>query len=281
MCNKSESLKQKDQFKPRDLLDISQKQLENGNSVCLIHKIPENNHIEDAEHSSASLNTDGLCAVVSSEGKMYGNCPESVISEARKNIDKRRTKIVSEGEAEYFLDTLSIPSKLILFGGGHVARAIAPLALNAGFQVTVCDNRDGFAVESYFPECSHFTGSYLDFISNLSVDLGTYIIILTHGHTHDLECLREVIHLPSAYLGMIGSKAKVAHCYNQLAEEGVEQNLFERIHAPVGLDIGAETPEEIAVSIIAEIIAARSGRHELSCSMKADYIPAAFSKSSI
>ncbi|MBE7009811.1 MAG: xanthine dehydrogenase [Ruminococcaceae bacterium] len=146
--------------------------------------------------------------------------------------------------------------RLILLGGGHVARALAEVAAALDFAVTVVDDRPAFANRERFPRaeqivCDAFEGA----IRALDVRAGDYVCVLTRGHRWDRECLQELLRgTEPSYLGMIGSKRRVRGLLDALAEEGFDRAALQRIHAPIGLMIGAVTPEEIAVSIAAQLI---------------------------
>jgi len=145
--------------------------------------------------------------------------------------------------------------QIIILGGGHIAIPLVKMASILGYSTVVVDDRPSFASVARFPEadqviCSDF-GSFL---KGLEAGAQTFIVIVTRGHRHDLECLRETINQPAAYIGMIGSLRKVKGVVKQLELEGVPGERLREVYSPIGLDIGAETPEEIAVSIMAEIV---------------------------
>jgi xanthine dehydrogenase accessory factor len=168
--------------------------------------------------------------------------------------------VLCGGTVALLLEPLGNQERLIVFGAGHIGQALVPLAARAGFGVTVVDNRPEFASAERFPDAERVVvGPYDEVLTQLRFDPHTYIVIVTHGHTHDAEVLRRCIDQPSAYLGMIGSRHKVAAVKKHLEEQGVAPDRIAAVHAPVGLAIGAETPFEIAVSILAQMIAVRRG----------------------
>ncbi len=161
------------------------------------------------------------------------------------------------GAMDVLIEPLSAQEHLHLFGAGHVGGAIAPLARRLGFVVHVYDERDEWLTPERFPECERIEKDPRRALP----DLGPrdYGVIVTHSHQLDQDLLEALIGQPWAYLGMIGSRSKVAKFSMRLRAAGVEQELFERVHAPIGLDIGAETPAEIAVAVAAELVRIRRG----------------------
>ncbi len=160
------------------------------------------------------------------------------------------------------------PATLLIIGGGHVGKALAVIGRVCGFSIEVVDDRPEFASAERFPEADRITcGRFDEVLSDYPIDASTYVVCVTRGHKHDETSLREVIASPAAYVGMIGSKRRVRAVLQHLVEEGVDPEAAERVHTPIGLDIGAETPEEIAVSIMAEIIQARRGGSGASMSL--------------
>ncbi len=144
-----------------------------------------------------------------------------------------------------------------LFGGGHVSLAVARVAHLAGFGIAIVDDREAFANAERFPMAAEIHASYEDAFAKIQPNAASYLVIVTRGHKEDMRVLAWTVGTAARYIGMIGSKRKVIAVYKALEKEGIALHTFERIHAPVGLDIGALTPEEIAVSIVAELIAVR------------------------
>ena len=151
----------------------------------------------------------------------------------------------------------------LLFGGGHVARPTARLAAMVGFDVWVFDDRQSFVTRRRFPHAHHLRvlDSYERAFADLSVDSDSYVVIITRGHLHDKIVLAQALATDAGYIGMIGSRHKRDAIYKALRAEGVDPRRIERVHCPVGVAIGAETPEEIAVSIVAEMILQRSRKN--------------------
>lgn len=164
-------------------------------------------------------------------------------------------------EVELFVEPVLSDPLLYIFGGGHVSAQIVPLASRVGFKTVVMDDRADFADPARFPEAEAVhCFPYEDVVARVPVDASSYLIIVTRGHLNDKTVLEQALRTGAGYIGMIGSRRKKAMIYERLLEEGFTKSDLERVCAPIGLDIGAETPEEIAVSIVAELIQVRAGR---------------------
>jgi len=199
-------------------------------------------------------------------GKIYGGLGHEVegqLSEATKKVmeTKRPGKTNLPDGAEVFLEPISSNPTVYIFGGGHVSRQIVPIASRVGFKVIVVDDREEFTRPQDLPGASEIHRLPFDGVmERLPVDEDSYLVIVTRGHIHDKEVLAQALRTSARYIGMIGSKRKRDIIYRKLLEEGFSQEGLNRVHSPIGLDIGAETPEEIAVSIVAELIKVRAGR---------------------
>jgi xanthine dehydrogenase accessory factor len=160
-----------------------------------------------------------------------------------------------------FVEPILSDPVLYIFGGGHVSAQIIPLASKVGFKVEVIDDRPEFADPKKFPDAAKVHQfAFEGVLAKISVDESSYLVIVTRGHIHDKTVLDQCLRTKAKYIGMIGSRRKKAMIYEKLLEEGFTKSDLDRVHAPIGLDIGAETPEEIAVSIVAELIQVRAGR---------------------
>lgn len=161
-------------------------------------------------------------------------------------------------------------ARLILFGGGHVSLEVAWLADRLGFEVIVADDREEFANRMRFPMAQQILACPMDqAIENLSYGPGTYVVILTRGHLHDMEVLAKMVERETTYLGMIGSRRKREMIYAELLSRGVRQEMLNTVHSPIGIKMPAETPAEIAVSIVAELISVRAEQQSQSKPKKA------------
>jgi xanthine dehydrogenase accessory factor len=166
--------------------------------------------------------------------------------------------LVCGGSLDVFIEPILATPTLYLFGGGHVSLAISKVASVAGFETVIVDDRPAFASKERFPDAIEtHAGPWDETFLQLSLNDLSYIVIATRGHKGDLACLRWALTSPARFIGMIGSKRKLIEFSNLLDAEGVSPDQFDRVHSPVGLDIGAITPQEIAVSVVAEMIAVR------------------------
>ncbi len=162
------------------------------------------------------------------------------------------------GEAVVFLEVLAPPEELVIVGAGHIAVPLARMAKVLDFQVTIIDDRSAFANRGRFPEADRVIAADIEkTVADLPIDPRTYLVLVTRGHTLDQAALMRVIHKPAAYIGMIGSQRRVRAVLDHLRRMGVAEEHIRRVYAPIGLRIGAETPAEIATSILAELVAVR------------------------
>ena len=162
---------------------------------------------------------------------------------------------------EVYIEPLEAAPNLYLVGGGHVAFHLAKIAANISFRVHVLDDREKFANTERFPDAVEVTVDTIPhWLQQATLPQDAYVVILTRGHRYDLDALRALAPRDLRYLGLIGSRAKVARLYDVLREEALPLKQLQKVHAPVGLSIGAVTPQEIAVSILAELIAVKYGK---------------------
>jgi xanthine dehydrogenase accessory factor len=174
------------------------------------------------------------------------------------DAEKAEDGMICGGDLEVFIEPILTPPALYIFGGGHIALALTKMGKLCGFDITVVDDRAEFASSGRFPGAEvifaeEFAGSF----DRVKIDKSSYIVIVTHGHKYDEVVLEWALTTPAKYIGMIGSKTKNETIYSHLRSRGVSQKNLDRVHAPIGLAIEAQTPEEIAVSILAEIIEVR------------------------
>ncbi len=160
------------------------------------------------------------------------------------------------GEADVFMELSGRPDRLFIFGGGHVGQALVKAAAGLNFKIAVIDDRQDILNQYNAPVETVLTDP--DFNDNFpALDCDSYVVIVTHGHKGDRSVLEKVIGQNCAYVGMIGSKAKIARIFEELKKSGIKESLLKKVHSPIGLDIGAESPYEIAISIAAELIAVK------------------------
>jgi xanthine dehydrogenase accessory factor len=188
---------------------------------------------------------------------MESEKPRSLTFNLNQN-PKYDTGLVCGGTLDIFIEPILPPALLYIFGAGHVSANLYSVARAAGFEVSVVDDREAYANRDRFPEAKEVIAE--DFeraMALITPNESSYIVIVTRGHRDDMRVLRWAVQTQARYIGMIGSKRKTISIFRELTNEGLSAKLFERVHAPVGLDIGAITPEEIAVAITAELIAVR------------------------
>ena len=207
-------------------------------------------------------------------GTIGGGCVEAEVWQAAREVieqakprtltfnlnnnPKYDSGLVCGGTLDVFVEPVLPIPQLYLFGAGHVSLHVYKVARLAGFDVTVVDDRDAYANRERFPEARELYADDFDqACAKLSLNENSYLVIVTRGHRDDMRVLRWAANTPARYVGMIGSKRKVIEIYKELEREGIPKERLDRVHAPVGLDIGAITPEEIAVAIVAELIAVR------------------------
>jgi xanthine dehydrogenase accessory factor len=171
--------------------------------------------------------------------------------------------LICGGTLEVFVEPLLPQPVLYVFGGGHISSAVARAASSVGFAIAIADDRERFANAERFPMAGEIYTTYEDAFEKIKPNASSYLLIVTRGHKDDMRVLAWAVRTDARYIGMIGSKRKVLSVYKALEKEGYSVGEFERVHAPVGLDIGALSPEEIAISITAELIAVRRNAQNL------------------
>jgi xanthine dehydrogenase accessory factor len=192
---------------------------------------------------------------------------QAILKEADNRLSKEDSRQVilelpgTAGKAEVFFEVLTAIRKAIIVGAGHLAIPLVQIAKMLGFHVTVLDDRVIYANRDRFPQADEvLAGDMAETLSQMEITPQTYIILITRGHQFDEPCLRAVIHKPAKYIGMIGSKRRIKACFIRFRDEDkIPEELLKRVYAPIGLDINAESPEEIALSIIAEMVKVRRG----------------------
>lgn len=239
-----------------------------GQRGALATIVHTNGSIPSYESSRMLVREDGSIA-----GTIGGGCVEAEVWAAAKEVigseQPRKMAfhlnhdaaydagLICGGTLEIFVEPILPQPMLYLFGGGHVSIATARAAGDAGFAIGIVDDREMFANAERFPMAAEIYASYEDAFGKIRPNASSYLVIVTRGHKDDMRVLAWAVGTEARYIGMIGSKRKVLSVYDALAKDGFSPAQFERVHAPVGLDIGALTPEEIAVSIVAELIAVR------------------------
>jgi xanthine dehydrogenase accessory factor len=195
------------------------------------------------------------------------NVLEAIVQESEARLREEQSKLVSlnlpetAGKLEVFFEVMPAPPKLLVVGAGHIAVPLVKIAKILDFDVTVIDDRILYANRERFPAADEvLVGDMAQILKEKPITPSTYIVLITRGHKYDEPCLREIIHSPAKYIGMIGSKRRIKACFERFRnEEKIAEEVIERVYAPIGLDIATETPEEIALSILAEVVKVRRG----------------------
>jgi xanthine dehydrogenase accessory factor len=210
-------------------------------------------------------------------GTIGGGCYENdAFWKAREAITHRRpqlvhyelsddfaqeTGLICGGQMDVYIEPIEPSPELYIVGAGHVGFHLAKLANDVGFRVHVVDDREKFANRERFPHAAEVLAEDIpSWLARTRLPPHAYVVIVTRGHTNDLEALRALAPRDLRYLGLIGSRAKVARIYDALTADQMPADVLKQVHAPIGLDIGAVTPQEIAVSILAELIAVKHGK---------------------
>jgi xanthine dehydrogenase accessory factor len=251
-----------------DLFEEIVKMRRAGRRGALATIVHTNGSIPSYESSRMLVREDGSIA-----GTIGGGCVEADVWAAAKEVMQKEAPrkmvfnlnneasydngLICGGTLEVFVEPILPQPVVILFGGGHISTALAKAASAAGFGVSVVDDREAFANAERFPMAQEIFTSYEDAYEKIQPNASTYLVIVTRGHRDDMRVLAWAVRTDARYVGMIGSKRKVLSVYKALEAEGYKPDEFERVYAPMGLEIGALSPEEIAISIVAELIAVR------------------------
>src|ERR1700758_2046501 len=239
-----------------------------GQRGALATIVHTNGSIPSYESSRMLVREDGSLA-----GTIGGGCVEAEVWAAAKEVMQEEAPrkmvfhlnneasydngLICGGTLEVFVEPILPQPVAYLFGGGHVSMAVAKAAYAAGFGIVVVDDREAFANKERFPMAQEVFTSYKDAFEKIRPNAANYLVIVTRGHKEDMRVLAWAVRTDARYVGMIGSKRKVMSVYKALENEGYQPEEFEHVYAPMGLDIGALSPEEIAVSIVAELVAVR------------------------
>jgi xanthine dehydrogenase accessory factor len=265
-----------------------------GQKCALATIVQVRGSIPSFESAKLLVREDGSMA-----GTIGGGCVEAEVwNAAREVMETEKPKhmsfnlgqdaaydngLICGGQLDVFVEPVIPPPRAIIFGAGHISKSLCKVANLAGFSTTIVDNRDSFANRERFPEADEiFAEEYEEVFPKLTVHESTYLIIVTRGHRDDMRVLRWAVTTQARYVAMIGSKRKVISVVKELEKDGLSRAQLDRIYAPMGLEIGAISPEEIAVSVAAEMIAVRrnpkSDWRSLSMSVFADESSRALAK---
>jgi xanthine dehydrogenase accessory factor len=244
--------------------------LRNLGQKCALATIVEvNGSIPSYESAKMLVREDG-----SMMGTVGGGCVEAEVwNAAREVLETEKPRhlsfslgedaaydqgLICGGQLNIFVEPVIPQPRAFIFGGGHVSKSISRVATLAGFSTSIVDNREAFANRERFPEAeATYAEEYEDVFPRLPVNSSSYLVIVTRGHRDDMRVLRWAVSTPAKYIAMIGSKRKTIAVVKELEKEGLPREAFQRVFAPMGLEIGAESPEEIAISVVAEMIAVR------------------------
>jgi len=251
-----------------DLFEEIVKMRRGGQRGALATIVHTNGSIPSYESSRMLVREDGSMA-----GTIGGGCVEAEVWAAAKEVMQKEAPrkmvfhlnheasydngLICGGTLEVFVEPILPQPVAYLFGGGHVSMAVAKAAHAAGFGIAVVDDREAFANKERFPMAQEVFTSYESAFEKIRPNAASYLVIVTRGHKEDMRVLAWAVRTDARYVGMIGSRRKVMSVYKGLENEGYKREEFERVYAPMGLDIGALSPEEIAVSIVAELVAVR------------------------
>ena len=183
---------------------------------------------------------------------------KSIHYELNSSNSENALHMACGGNVDVFIKVFKGREELLVVGGGHIGVKLCQVAKILGYHVTIVDERKEYLNKDRFPDADELkVGNIGEILEKHPVSDKTSIVIVTHGHKHDQIALEKVIHSSARYIGMIGSKAKVSLCFKNMSDKGIAKELLSKVHAPIGLDIGGETPEEIAIAIMAQIQAVK------------------------
>jgi xanthine dehydrogenase accessory factor len=240
-----------------------------GQKCALATIVQVNGSIPSYESAKLLVREDG-----SMTGTIGGGCVEAEVwTAAREVIETEKPRhlnfslgqdaaydngLICGGQLNVFIEPVIPQPRALIFGAGHISKSLSKIANMAGFATSIIDNRETFANRERFPEADEIHAEeYEEVFPKLAVNSSSYIIIVTRGHRDDMRVLEWAVTTPARYLAMIGSRRKVIGVVKELEKTGIPRESFERVFAPMGFEIGAVTPEEIAVSVVAEMIAIR------------------------
>ncbi|MGB5158007.1 XdhC family protein [Desulfobacterium sp. N47] len=213
--------------------------------------------------SSDNSISPGTKTIIYKDGTMEGEIKDKETGQlicdiALKAFTQQEKKLVEiRAGLTVFFDFISTSAQLLICGAGHIAIPLAQFAQQVGFAVTVIDDRPDFANQPRFPGCEVIADDFITTLRRIPIHNSSFVVIITRGHEHDAECLEEIILHPTAYVGLIGSRRRVSFVLEMLEKAGIPKERLADICTPIGIPIGAESPEEIALSITAELVCVR------------------------
>jgi xanthine dehydrogenase accessory factor len=229
------------------------KLLETGETFCLATVIASD---------TASI-PPGRKAIVLGDGTIDSNLDSTRLDlvlrdQALAALNRKKSGIDEFEEGlRVFFNVFSPEARLLICGAGHIAIPLARFANDVGFSVTVLDDRSDFAHPSRFPDCTTISENFTIALRDMPLGPSTHVVIITRGHEHDVDCLMEILPRDPAYVGLIGSRRRVSFVLQWLEKKGFSRERIKDVFTPIGLPIGAESPEEIALSIVSELVCVR------------------------
>jgi xanthine dehydrogenase accessory factor len=227
--------------------------IQNGLTFCLATVITSN-HADTVP---------GQKAIVIDESSMEGDLADGQLNSTVRDLaleaieEKKRGLVEVSPGIHVFFDLISPELNLVVCGAGHIAIPLSRFARSVGFRVTVIDDRDDFAHPSRFPGCDVIAGEFAPTLRDLNLNHSSLVVVITRGHEHDADCLMEILKKETAYVGLIGSRRRVRFVLETLGKQGIAKKRLQEVFTPIGTPIGAESPEEIALSILAELVCIR------------------------
>ncbi|MBI21389.1 MAG: hypothetical protein CL780_03985 [Chloroflexi bacterium] len=201
------------------------------------------------------------------------------ISKSRNLLALGKNEYVKKDGREYYIEAYTTQPNLVLAGGGHISNAIAPIAKTLGFKVFVIDDRQEFSNSERFPDADKtLVADYPEGIKKLVPNANTFVVVATRGHRHDDDAIAAALETDASYIGLVGSKRKAILIFEQLISKGFTEKQIKEIRSPIGINIGARTPEEIAISIVSEILSFRLGGTESSMKLEEKILHKAMNK---
>jgi xanthine dehydrogenase accessory factor len=240
-------------------------------AAAVLATVVETDGITGVEPGAKCLVRDG--AVV---GETIGDAAvvQAIVQESSARLRTEKSQLMalevpqSGAKLEVFFEVMPAPPKLIVVGAGHIAVPLVKLAKVLDFYVTVIDDRLLYANRERFPDADEvLVGDMAQMLKEMAITPSCYIVLITRGHAYDEPCLRVVLPSQAKYIGMIGSRRRIKACFQRFRDEDkISEELIEKVYAPIGLDIATETPAEIALSILAEVVKVRRGGEAASLS---------------
>lgn len=227
--------------------------MQSGERFCLVTVVA----------SADSSHPPGRKTIVLMDGSILGELESDRINARIRDAaqaairDNKKRMVEVDSGIKVFLDVLADETRLLVCGAGHIAIPLARFAGGVGFRVTVLDDREDFAQSSRFPDCEVIAEDFIPALQDMPLGQSTYVVVITRGHEHDVDCLVEILQKETAYVGLIGSRRRVSIVLQTLERQGISKARLKQVFTPIGLPIGAESPEEIALSIMSELVCVR------------------------